>query len=87
MNKNQLDHFYTLYTLFVTIIILAFAWIVFESPYIYGHQNAFASQNQDYKSNQKDSLSETAKEIIDITKNKIKYYKSSQQSSYHIEEI
>jgi hypothetical protein len=87
MNQNQLDRFYLIYVLLVTILILGFSWIIFESQYIYGQKNAFAAKNQEDLLKPSDSLSETAKDLIDISKKKIYYYKAYQNSTKLIEQI
>jgi hypothetical protein len=87
MNQNQLDRFYLIYVLIVTILILGFSWIVFESKYIYGQQNVFAAENQENLLEPKNSLPETAQEIIDITQRKIQFYKAYQDSDLLIEQI
>ena len=87
MNQEQLDRFYLIYVLAVTILILAFAWIVFESQYIYGQQNVFAVETQEYCLPPDNSLPNTAKEIINITKRKIQYYNEFQKGTALIEQV
>lgn len=87
MNQNQLDRFYLLYVLLVTILILGFSWVIFESKYIYGQNNVFAATTEEFCPQTGNSLPETAKEIIDITKHKIQYHNSLKKFNMHVEEI
>ena len=72
MNQTQIDRFYLIYVLLVTILILGFAWVVFESRVIFA-ENSFSTRKQIEINQTDDSLSETAQRIIDITKRKIKH--------------
>jgi len=68
MNKEKADRFYTIYVLLITILVLGFAWIVFESRVIFA-ENSFSTANQVQELRLKSSLPESAKEIIDTIKN------------------
>ncbi len=68
MKKENADRIYIIYTLIVTILILGFAWIVFESKVIFA-ENSFATNNQVRETRPNDSLPESTKEIIDTIKN------------------
>ena len=71
MNKQKADRFYTIYVLLVTILVLGFAWVVFESRVIFA-ENSFSSKNQVQELRLHDSLPESAKEIINAIKNSTK---------------
>lgn len=66
MKKDQIDRFYTIYALLVTILILGFSWLVFESRIIYGAENLFSTKKQIQIMAPNDSLPETAQEIIEM---------------------
>lgn len=72
MNKQRADRFYTIYALLVTILVLGFAWMVFESRAIYGADNLFSTKKQQMIEGPNESLSESAQEIIDSIRQKAK---------------